>query len=229
MALNRIHLKIFLHAKSKRFAFQHLMLTKIKRQTAINTYPNLPLRHYDLKEDEYVFNFPKVFANYILTVPSKSYKGHIKLLAAQIVLLASHLGYNQLIFLGDLEIAWLRRYKEYDIFEEALQYLIDNKVGKRFNGALQVDISQLPIFFKHLAWLVRTNGVLPYIHFIDPGQNIIGNICQYGNLHISTRTELADRDFKNAIAKSNLSIVTDGNCYNKFSKSGAIKGRTITV
>ncbi len=205
------------------------MLIKIDRQEAIDKFPNLPLRHYNLKEDEDVFNYPKVFANYVLTLPSKSYKGHIKLLGTQLVSLAKNLGFDNFIFLGDEDIAWLRRLNTHENFQEALQYLVDNKIGKRFNGALQVDIAEIPTFIKHLAWLVRTNGILPYVHFIDPEQNILGNICQYGNLHISTKNKKADKKFNDVIAKSTFTYLTDGSCYNKFSKSGAIKGRTITV
>ena len=205
------------------------MLIKIDRQEAINKFPSLPLRHYNLKEDEEVFNYPKVFANYVLTLPSKSYKGHIKLFGTQIVSLANNLGCDNFIFLGDEDIAWLRRLNTYEGFQEALQYLVDNKISKRFNGALQVDTVAIPTFIKHLAWLVRTNGILPYIHFIDPEQNIIGNICQYGNLHISTKNKTADKKFKDVISKSSFTYLTDESCYNKFLKSGAIKGRTITV
>ena len=100
----------------------------------------------------------------------------------------------------------LQKNGKYESFEEALQYLVDNKLGKRFNGALQVDIPQLPPFIKNLAWLVRTNGILPYVHFVDPGQNIIGNICQYGNLHIMTQTKKADKIFKDLISKANSSF-----------------------
>ena len=205
------------------------MLIKIDRQEAINKFPNLPLRQYDPKADDDVFKYPTVFANYVLTLPSKSYKGHIKLLGTQLVSLANNLGYDNFIFLGDLDIPWLQRLNTYENFQEALQYLVDNKINKRFNGALQVDTAEIPTFIKHLAWLVRTNGVLPYVHFIDPGQNIIGNICQHGNLHVSTKNKTADKNFKEAIAKSTFTYLTDGSCYNRFSKSGAIKGRTITV
>jgi len=205
------------------------MLIKIDRQDAINKFPNLPLRHYDPKEEEDVFNYPKVFANYVLTLPSKSYKGHVKLLGTELVSLANNLGYDNFIFLGDEDIAWLRRLNTYETFQDALHYLVDNKINKRFNGALQVDKAEIPTFIKHLAWLVRTNGILPYVHFIDPGQNIIGDICQYGNLHISTKNKTANKNFKDAIAKSPFTHLTDTSCYNKFSKSGAIKGRTITV
>ena len=205
------------------------MLIKIDRQKAIDKFAKLPLRNYNQKDDEYVFNYPKIFSNYILTLPSKSYKGHIKLLGTQLVALANNLGYDNFIFLGDEDIAWLRRLNTHESFQDALQYLVDNKINKRFNGALQVDTTKIPTFIKHLAWLVRTNGILPYVHFIDPAQRIIGNICQYGNLHISTTNKTVDKEFKAVISKSSFTYSTVEGCYNKFSKSGAIKGRTPTV
>jgi hypothetical protein len=173
--------------------------------------------------DEEVFNYPKVFANYVLTLSSKSYKGHIKLLGTELASLASNFGYDNFIFLGDENVAWLQGLNTYEDFQESLRYLVDNKITKRFNGALQVDTAEIPTFIKHLAWLVRTNGVLPYVQFIDPGQNIIGSICQYGNLHISTKNKKADKKFKDAVRKSLFTYLKTGSCYNKFSKGGAIK------
>jgi hypothetical protein len=205
------------------------MLIKINRQDCIIKYPNLPLREYNSKEEEYDFYYPKVFANYVLTLSSISYKGHIKLLGTELTKLITNLGCDKLIFLGDEKTAWLDRDHDYKQAKEGLQYLVDNKIGKRFNGALQVDTIQLPIFIKHLAWLVRSNAVLAYIHFIDPEQNIIGDICQYGNLHIATKTKKSDRHFKELIIKSKFKFLVDEICNNKFSKSSRIKGRSIKV
>jgi len=205
------------------------MLIKIDRQEAFDNFPNLPLRHFNSRAEEDVFNYPKVFANYVLTLFSKSYKGHISLLGREIANLTTKLEFDKLIFLGDEKTAWLYRDHDFKPAKEALQYLIDHKIGKRFNGAIQVDTTELPIFIKHLCWLVSCNAVLPTVHFIDPGQTIIGNICQFGNLHISTMTATGDLNFKEVISKSKFSYLTDGNCYYKFSKSGAIKGRVITV
>src|SRR5688572_703805 len=107
------------------------MLIKIDRQEAIDKFPNLPLRHYNPKKDEDVFNYPKVFANYVLTLPSKSYKGHIKLLGTELASLASNLGFDNYIFLADEDIAWLKRLNaSYETFQEALQYLVGNKINK---------------------------------------------------------------------------------------------------
>ena len=137
------------------------MLIKINRKTAIETYTWLPLRHYDKAEERYVFSYPEPFANYVLTLTSKSYKGHVKILASELLKLMSSLGYDHFIFLGDEDIPWLRRLNTYEDFQESLQYLVDSKIGKRFNGALKVDGSELPILIKNLVWLIRTNGVLP--------------------------------------------------------------------
>ena len=96
------------------------MLIKIDRQEAIDKFRILPLRYYNSNEDEEVIKYPKVFANYVLTLSSKSYKGHIKLLAAELVSLANNFGFDKFIFLGDEDIPWLRRLNTYDIFQEAL-------------------------------------------------------------------------------------------------------------
>ncbi|MGB4775450.1 MAG: hypothetical protein WBP45_09780 [Daejeonella sp.] len=205
------------------------MLIKIDRQEAITKFPILPLRHYDSKKDEDLFQSPKVFANYVLTLPSKSYRGLQKLLGTQLTFLVKNFGYDQLIFLGDIDIPWLKRVDTYESFQDALQYLVDKKIGKRFNGALQVDTDELQTFIKNLSWLVRTNGIVQYVHFTDPGQNFVGNICQYGNVHVSTKNKTADKYFKDIVSKSQFTYLADTNCTNKFSKSSAIKGRTIAM
>lgn len=131
------------------------MLIKIGRQEAIHKFPRIPLRHFDSQKDEEFFSYPKVFANYILTLPSKSYKGHIKLLGTELVFLANHLECEHFIFLGDVDISWLKRLGTYAIFQDALQYLVDNNIGKSFNGALQVGIAEMPILIQHLpGWYV---------------------------------------------------------------------------
>jgi hypothetical protein len=205
------------------------MITKINRQDTIKKYPGLPLSEYNSKTEEYDSSVPDTFSDYVLTLPSKSFKGHVKLLGAEITDLTIRLGFEKLLFLGDAGIPWLHRDHDFKQAKEALQYLANHKIGKKFNGALQVDTAELPTFIKHLAWLVRTNAVLPYIHFIDPGQNVMGSICQYGNLHIYTINKKAVRHLKEFIGKSKFQDLRGGECYNNFSKIAAIKGRQTTV
>ena len=192
-------------------------------------YPSFPLRNYDYDKDEEVFFYPKVFKKYILTLSSKTFKGHINQFGTELLKLTKQLAYDNLIFLGDTELAWLHQDNEYKPAQEAQQYLVDNKIGKRFNGALQVDNSELVPFVKHLSWLTRCNASLPYFHFTDKGQNIIGNICKYGNLHLDTLNEGADKLIRAFVDESKFIYLDSKTCFNQFGKASAIAGRRINV
>jgi hypothetical protein len=205
------------------------MLIKIKRQDCLNKYPSFPLRGYNYDKEEEEFFYPKVFKSYVLTLPSKSFKGHIKQLGTELLKLTRQLGYDNLVFLGDTQLAWLHQENDYKPAKEAQQYLVDNKIGKRFNGALQVDNSELVIFVKHLSRLTRSNASLPYFHFTDKGQNIIGNICKYGNLYLDTLNEAANKLIKAFVGDSKFIYLDGNNCFNQFGKTSAITGRRIIV
>ena len=205
------------------------MLTKIRRQDCLDQYQTFPLRGYDYNNDEETFFYPKVFKSYILTLPSKSFKGHVKALGIEINKLATAHQFDTLLFLGDTEIPWLYQNNDYKPVKEAQEYLTGKKIGKRFNGALQVETSDLPTFIKHRAWLTRCNASLPYFHFIDKGQNIVGSICKYGNLHLDTMNEQADKAFKLLVDSSKFEYGDKNSCYNWFGKTSAISGRRTVV
>lgn len=205
------------------------MLTKIKRQDCLNEYQVFPLRGYDYERDEEEFFYPEVYKSYILTLSSKTFKGHVKDLGIELAKLMKAFSADTLIFLGDSETPWLYQHNDYKPVKEAQQYLTDNKVGNRFNGALQVEITELSTFIKHLAWLIRCNAALPYFHFTDQGQNIVGSICQYGNLHLDTLNEQVDKTFKLLVDSSKFEYGDKNSCHNRFSKTSAISGRRTVV
>ena len=205
------------------------MLTKIKRQDCLDNYQTFPLRSYDYKNEEEEFFYPEVFKSYILTLPSKSFKGHVKTLGIELAKLIKALHADTLVFLGDIETPWLHQSNEYKPVNEAQLYLAANKIGKRFNGALQVDTLELPVFIKHLSWLVRCNATLPYFHFIDEQQNIVGSICQYGNLHLETLNKQADKSLKTFLNYSKFEYGNKNSCHNWFSKTNAILNRQTLV
>ncbi|MEO5684921.1 MAG: hypothetical protein ABIQ88_19920 [Chitinophagaceae bacterium] len=188
----------------------------------------MPSKVFNDSKDDYDFFYPKVFASYVLTIKATSYRGQVNLLATEIANLTKHLRYEHLIFLGDEKTPWLDKASDYKSAMGGLEFLIANKVGKRFNGALLTDIANLPTFIKHLTWLIRSNTLLPYVHFMDKGQNIVGSICQYGNLHIDSLNKRADRFLKDFVSTSQFDYVFDKRCSEKYSKTG-IKGRQISV
>jgi len=205
------------------------MITKINRQIALNKYPAFPTRGYDMVNDEDIFHYPKVHSTIILTLNSKSFRGHINTLATEIINFVKQLDSQYLVFLGDTKTAWLSQKNEYRPANEARQFLVDNNVGQRFNGALQVDGDTLKAFIKHLAWLIRSNAALPYIYFTDKGQNIICTICQYGNLHVSSLNDKTSLLIKRILTTSKLKLLKGATCSNQFGSTSKIIGRQSVV
>ncbi|MFT3701524.1 MAG: hypothetical protein QM802_04105 [Agriterribacter sp.] len=205
------------------------MLSKINRKDCLDKYQVFPQRTYNNALDEEEFVYPKTFKSYILTLLSKSFKGHIKMLGVEIMNLLQYLQEDALLFLGDTNMPWLHQNNDYKPVRAAYEYFTNNKVGNRFNGTLVVNASELPTFITHLAWLTRCNAAMHYIYFSNSRQTILGNICQYGNLHLDTLTEQADTEFKTFMRSSLFEYGNLHSCNNQFGRTSAIYGRRITI
>ncbi|MEP7256465.1 MAG: hypothetical protein ABI666_11865 [Ferruginibacter sp.] len=201
------------------------MLFKIKRKDCFDKFPKFP-KSNNYREE---FFFPKCYKGYTLTLDALSLKGHIKLLSEELTSLVGLFGYDTLIFLGDAKNPWLWQDNDYKPVKEALHYLKVNKISRTFNGGIKVGKAELPTFLKHLTWLVRCNSALPDFYFMDEGQNIVGNICKYANIHLFTVNELTDKIFSKNIKSTRLESTGADNCYNKYYKSGAIPGRQTII
>lgn len=194
------------------------MLKKIKRKDCLLEYPFFPLDNSNgIKEDYF---YPRTVANYVLTVHSKSTKSHVKNLANELVNMVEALRIDSLIFLGNTPRPWLYQDNDYKPVKAALQYLVENKASKRFNGALEVYTSELFEFFVHLFWISRCNAALPSFYFMDVDSNFIGNICRYGNLHLDVFHDKSIPLIHEAISKTKFEFKHQSLC-----GTGLIKGR----
>jgi len=198
----------------------------INRQNCLDIYKKSP--QSDPERD--LFFYPKTFRNYILALHSKSIKGHAKQLGIEVSMLATALpDVDKLFFLGNTATTWRNQDNDYKPVKEALQYLEDQNIEKTFDGAIMVTLTELPLFIKHLFWLTRCNASLPDFHFMDTAQNYLGNICKYGNLHISAMSNVAGKHLIEAIGNSKFVDVTDEKCYNRFGKTSIIAHRQLIV
>lgn len=201
------------------------MLRKIVRKKCLLQYPKIPTSiPYRAK-----YVFPKIYKEYVLTLPSKSAKTHARNIGIALQVLLRNMGIERLIFMGDSTLPWLYRQSDYKPAKEGEEYLIANKVNKTFNGGLMVDIDDINVFVKHLFWLVRTNTVLAYVHGIDEGQHIIVNVCQYGSIHSCALDEETDKLFLQHLPSSGLQFREGDTCNNPWGKRSKIKGRTLLV
>ena len=166
------------------------MLTKIKRQHCLDKFPKFPQREYSKSIDEEIFFYPEIQSLYWLKLKSKSSNELTKILATEITSLFERLNIFKLVFLGDTKRTWISKLSaerdDYKPLINAISYLKENKIGRRFNGAIEVDISELFDFIQHFYIMTKCDGSLPYFHFMDKGQNLIGYIHYTGEVRIDT-------------------------------------------
>lgn len=179
------------------------MLTKIERQDCLEKFPKFPQREYDKSQDAELFSYPKIHSFYWLKPQSKSSRGLTKILATEITALFKKLKISKLIFLGDTKYPWISKLSaervDYAPLTNALTYLTSNKIGRRFNGAIEVDISELFVFIQHFYIITRCDASFAYFHFMDKGQNLIGYIHYSGELRIDTLNKMTDNLFLKTI------------------------------
>ncbi len=193
-------------------------MKKVQRKIFLERFPDFV--RYNTRKDEYYF--PSIFDSHILTLDSKSARGYARLLATEVAKLFRKMHFEKLYFLSDQNIPWLYRIDYgYKYVNQAFDYLKENNVSKTFSGALELDLNQLPEFIKNLYWLVRCNGIITYVYFIDEGSNVLGSICQYGSVHLNILNEKADSDFLLALNKTKF-IQLRNDCKDQLSKSSKI-------
>lgn len=201
------------------------MLTTLSRATCRKHYPSLPTSKYR----QSVLTYPKIYGQYVFTLPSKSAQGHAKNIAIALQKLMVKMGYDKLVFMGDANTPWLYRTSDYKPAKAAVEYLASFNLSKTFDGGLVVNVDELYPFITHLFWLVRTNTVLPYVYGINEGQNILVNICQYGSLHIDALDKAADDLLQANIALAGLKEREGNTCLEPWGKRGKIIERQLTV
>jgi hypothetical protein len=180
------------------------MVIKIKREDCLTQYPKFPVsgngEHF----------FPEVFKGYRLTIDGPSESEQVTLLADAITQFIAALNIDALIFLGDMTRPWLEGNSDEKPAKAALQYLTDHQTDKEFNGAFEVDLSELPLFLEHLTWLTSTNTLVAYVHFMDREQGLIGTVDYSGNVLLSTLNKSTDDQVADAINKTKLIQVEAG-------------------
>lgn len=187
------------------------MIEQIKRKKCLEAYPIFPQRNYNEEIEDYDYFYPKTFANYILTIPSKTNKKHVKALGEELNHLLEGLESDCFIFLGDEKLAWRFREGKYKNFKKGMKFLENEGIGKDFKGGLIVSKQNMIQFVKHLSDLVSTNGILQYVYFTDESQSMLGSICKEGNIHVSTVGRENDAWFRNAVAGTKFEFLK-GKC-----------------
>jgi hypothetical protein len=192
------------------------MIKKINRKDCLILYPKFPQADNRIEE----FFYPRIFKGYYLTVAPNTRRKYIKKLVNAVALLSKGLGYESLIFLGDTITPWLYRSDSdnnaYPPVRKGIDYLISHNMGRRFNGGLEVDLRELAVLLESIYWMTSANAALPVVHFMDPRQNLVGNICHHGTIHLSILNKKTDIHFLD-LGKE-LGLIQNTECISPFSR-----------
>jgi hypothetical protein len=191
------------------------VIEQIKRKKCLAAYPIFPQRNYNEDIEDYDYFYPDSFSTYILILKSKSYKKLLNNLGSELSSFCAGLKSRSFIFLGDEKLAWRFREGKYKNFKKGMEYFAGEGIKKTFSGGLAVGENDMVEFVKHLADLTAVNGLIQYVHFIDESQNIIGSICNYGDIHITTMNKDGNELFMQAVSNTKFEFV-NGKCYSQF-------------
>jgi hypothetical protein len=132
-----------------------------------------------------------------------------------------------LIFILDYGVPWMSQKNDYEPVAKALNYLSKIGTTETFNGAYKLSGNDLAEFVENLFWIIRCNASLPYCWFFTENHAFVGEICQHGNIHFHTYSQVIKDKIQVFAKKESLVVIDD--CVEAFSDDGGIRGRQIII
>lgn len=152
---------------------------------------------------------------------------YVENLADGILKLAEELNWQSVLFLLDYSTPWLYQKNNHKPVKKALDYLRKIGVTDTFIGGFKASGEDLRELIKNLFWIIRCNAALPDCCFSGVDTGFTADICKYGNIHFHFYSAKDKRNITKAAKAIGMLKIKDGQCFEKFSVTGAIKGRQI--
>lgn len=110
--------------------------------------------------------------------------------------------------------------------QTARRALVEVGVAPRFDGALALSPLGVRLWTAAWFWSVRCGALSPGVAFGVTGQNLIGELCAHGNLHLSVYGEASTHALQQHAEASGWRVL-NGTCTDAFGP--AIAGRHLRV
>lgn len=134
---------------------------------------------------------------------------------------------SDIIFMLDYSVPWLSQDNDYNPVVDAVKYLKEFGVAEDYVGAFKLNGDELAKLTTNLFWLFRCNASLPYCWFTTDQHPFVGNICQYGNIHLHTYSQEI-KEVIESFART-IGLVEIDRCEDAFDDRGTIEGRQIII
>jgi hypothetical protein len=175
------------------------MIKRIQRAECLQLYPEFPQQEIITDEEGELdlgdLIFPETYAKHWLSADATETDPELFLIR-QLTELLGQLNIRQLIFMPELKKSWLsklaRNRKDYKPLMKAIRYFKSQQIRNHFDGGLKVQASDYTSFFKHFIVLLRCDGSMPYVYFLDKDRTFLGFIHYRAELYLYSLTETAD-------------------------------------
>ena len=111
-----------------------------------------------------------------------------------------------MIFLSDKNSPWITKLSasrtDYPPLQKAVKYFEDHKLGKRFNGGIEVPLKDLPEVFKHYYCITMCDATFHAGYFSDPAQSFIGCLHYSGDLQIAALNKKSEPGMVKALGET---------------------------
>ena len=180
------------------------MLQKIKREVCVIKFRNLPLSEYDQQTDSEIYHYPKTYSLYWI----KRAKNSSKHLLSELIKLIEKLSIQQLIFLTETNAPWIsknaRTHVSVKKLVDAVAYFKSHKIGKHFNGGIQIATENLNQFLPHYFKLTQFDACFHDCNFMDVDQQLIFTIHHSGEIRVMILDQPCDEEFLKFIKETDF-------------------------
>lgn len=200
-----------------------MTIKKIQRKEVLSRGITLPRWNGKKQVYDYIPNC--IAGSQAFSVASRSARGHVSTLILGVEQLAKWTNTSEWYFMPEKKMPWVLHAPAYPPEVRAVDYFDHQKIGKRFDGALQVPLNELRQFIPHYFWLSRTQWFERF--WFTDNRNIMGWICRHGGLHIEYLSQEALENVEPLFSKLGFHLVTD--CYTPWTGTSRVPGRRLFV
>ncbi len=139
------------------------------------------------------------------------------------------MGWGELALLPISKVPFLFQDNDYEPVARASEMLKEAGIEADYSGGVVLSSQDMGSFLEALFWIVRCNAAAPYFCFAGAKSSLVGVLCKYGNIHFECYEHSEKQRLVEQLAHAGFVVSVDGICEERFSESGAIKGRRLPL
>lgn len=142
---------------------------------------------------------------------------------------AQKAGWSDILLITEARRPLLARELDHPPAVATANALIELGFTRTFDGGIVCGPEDLSRLLPHFFRIARADGSAPAMLMTAQGSRAVATPCKYGNLHFEIYDPVERDAIAEALGKSGFLLAPDGECVERFSRDGAIEGRSFRI